>query len=574
MPLALYNVRLLCVFTGFVFAFSGVGVWLHQLQVDRHEELYGKARAIYTHTERRYGTRGAIRDVRGNLLAGNEHCKDILIEPRQIPPARRDDVLQRLSRYLQVPEATLQRRFSGAQVEVVVKRGVSLRRAEALQNQGIPGIRLIQSHRRFYPKGSLAAPLLGFTNEKNAGAYGMEQICDSFLRPRDGSVLYMRSRRGRQLYFAERRERSALDGRDVYLTIDEPLQHIVEEELAQLHKQFAPQYSYAIMADPASGAILAMAQLPSFDPNDRSRMDPKQWRNHMVSDVYHPGSAMKGISICGALEYGVVDLDDVFYCEKGLWWYGGKPLRDSGHHYKDLTVLEIVQKSSNIGTAKVTMRLGEVRFYQSLRRFGFGARTGIELPFESRGLLPPVKKWDKLSITRFPMGQGLAVTPLQMVQAYSAIANRGRMMQLFLIDRVVDPRTGRTIDRTMPRLKRMATTPRAAAKITRALKQVTREGGTATRAAVPGFATAGKTGTSQKLVNGTYEGHRKYVASFVGFVPADDPAFVLIVVADEPDASLGYYGGTVCGPTFKRISMRALRYLNVQPVVAIGEGMP
>ncbi len=573
MPLSSYNVRIACVFSGFLLCFGLLGGWLYQLQIRRHPEFYAQARRIYAERIERRGSRGPICDADGNLLAGTAFCKDVLAEPRRMPPSRRELIIWRLSRFLRVAPELLRRRFDSARVEIVVKRKVDFRRARALANQRIPGLRFIDSQFRYYPKGTLAASLIGFTNEKNEGVYGLERLCEQYVKPQIGSFVYEHDRLGRGLHHKKPTEPTALDGKAVYLTLREPLQHIVEEELARLVREYRPKYAYAVMANPKTGAVLALAQLPSFDPNDRRRMDPETWRSHLISDVYDPGSIMKGIAICGALEYGVVTLDTKIYCENGRWTYAGKVLRDS-HPYGWLTVREIVQKSSNIGTAKIALLMGEARLYQTLRRFGFGERTGIGLPDESAGIYRPLNRWDKLSITRFPIGQGISVTPLQMVQAYSALANHGRMMQLHLIARVADPGEGEVIFKTEAKLKRTAATRAAARKIVSALKLVTARGGTGRRGRVKGYQTAGKTGTSQKLVNGSYTGHGKYVASFIGFVPADDPAFVLLVVADEPQGN--YYGGTVCAPSFSRIAEQALRYLNVPPadVMLTREGRP
>ncbi len=561
MPLAEYNVRIGLVAVCFLAMFGGLAAWLHHLQVDRHDEFLAKAKQVYTQQRTRRGNRGNICDREGNVLAGTENCMDVMVEPRRIPPTERDAVITTLARLYTVDEKTLRQRFGSDQVEVVVERGVDYQRAVSLQNHKIPGVRFLDSQRRYYPKGSLAIHMLGFLRE-GKGVYGIEKVCDDWLQPLEGTITFERDRRGSKRLDKREAARTPLDGKDIYLTISEPLQHVVEAELANLVREWQPRYAYAIMADPKTGAIMAMAQIPTFDPNDRSTMKPAAWQNHAVSDVYEPGSTMKSVSICGALDYGVVNLTSEFYCEKGLWFYVGKPLRDSGHAYEWLTIEEIVMHSSNIGTAKASIQVGEARMNQIFLRFGFGQKTGIELPHESRGIYRRVSKWDNLSITRFPIGQGIAVTPFQMVQAYCALANGGEMMQVHLIDRVIDPNTGEVMFRNIPKFKRTVAKPSAVYDIVQAMKRVVSSDGTASKAAVPGYEVAGKTGTSQKWDNArkTYESGR-YFASFIGFVPADDPAFVLLVVADEPQRK--HYGGTVCAPTFSRISAEALRYLNV-----------
>jgi cell division protein FtsI/penicillin-binding protein 2 len=363
-------------------------------------------------------------------------------------------------------------------------------------------------------------------------------------------------------------------GGDVYLTIEEPIQHTVEQELDLIMETFKPLAAYAVMADPRTGRILAMAQRPTFDPNDRSpgNMAPEKWINRVVSTGFEPGSVMKGISVAGAIDYGVVTLDHVFDCEKGYWVYARRPLRDS-HRFEDLSVLEILQHSSNIGTAKIALEMGERRLYQTLWRFGFGQRTGTGFDDEGTGLLRPVNRWDGLSVTRFPIGQGILTTPLQLVQAFSALANNGNMMQLRVVDRVADPTTGET-KLFPPVLRRRVVAHESAIRdVVTALKMVTTDDGTASKAAIEGYEVAGKTGTAQKYIREELPDHKgytgyysnsKYVGSFIGFVPADDPAFVLLVSVDEPTEG-GYYGGTVAAPSFRRIAASTLRYLQIPP---------
>ncbi len=538
---------------------------VYKIQVQRHESLYHKAKSKYTASRTWSGKRGHIFDRHGNPLVGNLECKDIRADLTRMPKNehKRHRIIQTLSRILDVDMTVLERRFASKASEVVVKNRVDIELAAKVEELRIPGIRFIDKQRRFYPKSKLLANVLGFTDLNNHGVYGVEKRWDTELSPKPVKQIYERDRKGRAIRHHSPTLTAAVDGDDIYLTIDEPIQHFVEVELQAMVDKFAPQKAYAIMADPATGSVLAMAQYPTFDPNDRGDITPDQWRNHIASDVYDPGSTMKCISIAGALDYGVVTPGTVVDCENGQWIYWKRPLRDAGHAFGDLKVFEIVQKSSNIGTAKIALALGKPRLYQIFRRFGFGETTGLGLSNESRGILRKPKDWDGLSITRFPIGQGISVTPLQMVQAYCAIANKGRMMQLYLTDRTIDSVSG-AIKLTKPSVKRFVVREKAANQITSAMTLVTKEGGTATKAAVSGYDVAGKTGTSQKLVNGSYTGHGKYIASFIGFVPADNPAFVLLVIADEPSKK-SHYGGTVAGPTFRRIADRTLRYLNVPP---------
>jgi len=571
----------------FAMLFVGYGLLarhLYRLQVTRHDELRAKAQAKCLTSRTNLGQRGGIYDAIGNPLARNLACRDIFAEPRRFN-APREEVLQILSDVLGVDLRVLRTRCARADVagdrpvEVVIARQVDIRVAEALQKYELTGLRVVDSYRRFYPKRALMANLLGFLDDEGKGVSGIEQLMDAHLRPSSGRAVFERDRRGRRLEAGFYREQAARDGWDIYLTIQEPIQQIVEEELAVMCEAFGPKAAYALMLDPRTGAIMAWAQSPSFDPNDRSTMrDPANWQNAILTHGFEPGSIMKSVAVAGAIDYGIVSLNSRFYCERGCWFYGGRPLRDSGHRYEDMTVSEIIQKSSNIGTAKIALAMGDRRLYQVLSRFGFGQATGLGFrefgegapvlfPSEATGIFRDLPQWDTLSVTRFPIGQGILVTPLQMVQSYLALANDGVMMQPYIIDHIRDPKTGEE-RYSLPVAKGRVIRPETAAQITAAMKLVTQPGGTATRAAVAGYEVAGKTGTSQKWVNGPGGGFYAYdqcVGSFIGYVPADDPAFVLLVVADEPTRGGSRYGGIVAAPVFARVAERTLRYLQVAP---------
>lgn len=565
----IYVVRMVLVMLALLGGYAALIRHVYCVQILRHAELYEKARRRYTTQRIETGQRGGIYDVFGNCLAGNEACKDVLAEPRRFRDDRRE-IVETLARELRLdPRQVTQRlaladRAENPLVEVLVKRAASIREAETVAGFGFRGIRFIDTYRRAYPKGTLLANVLGFIDAEGRGVAGVEQLLDRALQPTEGVTRYERDRRGSPLETENRVSVAPTNGADVYLTIREPVQQIVEEELMAMVDAFKPRAAYAVMANPATGAIMAMAQYPTFDPNDRNHMAPENWRNRILSDGFEPGSVMKSIAVAGALDFGVVTLDDVFDCEGGMWVYARRPLRDAGHSYDDLTVREIIQKSSNIGVAKIALRMGENRLFQTFKRFGFGEPTGIGFAHEAPGIFRPVRQWDGLSITRFPIGQGILATPLQLVQAFGALANDGLMMQLQIVDRIVDPETG-VVEAFPPKIVRRAVRPQAARQITEAMILVTRKDGTATRAAVEGHDVAGKTGTAQKVVDGQYS-RQHFVASFIGYVPANAPEFVLLVAADEPSEK-SYYGGSVAAPTFSRIAEKTLRYLQVAPAI-------
>ncbi len=581
----IYKIRLSVVALLILLGFGLLAARMYQIQVLRHDTLFAKAKAQYTSSSTEKGNRGQICDIHGNLLAGNIAGRDIYAEPKKLG-AQLPFVTGYLCRKLNIPRAEMAEKISQAfrpqnpRVEVVIARGVDLRLAEEMAEEvakmrpPVRALRFEESTRRHYPKDSLMANTLGFIGGGGKGESGVEKAFDEELQPTTSRSRFLIDRKGSQIPFTENRM-TPRNGNNVYLTIDEVIQQAVEEELKAMVDKFHPTSAYAVMANPKTGAILALAQIPTYNPNDRKTMRPDEFRNRILEDAFEPGSIMKGVTITGALDWGLVTLETPIDCHNGMWFYAGKSLRDSGHRYGTLKVRNIVQVSSNIGTAKIALQLGNKRLYDLLDRFGFGKRTGLSLGTESPGIFRPLKKWDGLSVTRFAIGQGIAVTPLQMVQAYCAIANGGVMPQLHVLDRIEDSEahTFAVNDQRNKPKRTVVTNYRAITDITSALELVTHEGGTAPKAAVKGYEVAGKTGTAQKVVGGQYS-NSAYTASFIGFVPAENPAFVLLVVADEPDKRLAYYGGTVAAPTFSRIAEKTLRYMMIAPAKPDGEPAP
>jgi cell division protein FtsI/penicillin-binding protein 2 len=582
----LYILRLAVLLLPLFAGYAGLARHLYGLQVTRHATLLAEAQKCYTVRKRPCGQRGRVFDVSGQaMLAGNIICRDILAEPQRFPEGEQEDVIRTLSELLGVGRKTLRRRFNSGLVEVTVARGVDLDTVDALKRLNLPGIRWTDSFRRFYAKGQLLADMLGYVDYEGRGVYGLEYLLDDLLAPVAGSTVYERDRRGQRLQRGRYEvEREARDGMDVYLTIEEPIQRIVEEELERMGKEFGVQSAYAVMIRPQTGAVLAIAQYPSFDPNDRRTMVSSAcWGMGTIQHMFEPGSVMKGLSIAGALDFGVVGEHEKIDCEEtGRWVYGGGVLTDT-HHNGVLEVWEILRESSNIGAGKIGALMGNSRLYNTLRRFGLRERTGLGVrdligwrpPFdrgvgwsETSGLLKSTKHWYPITPTRIAIGYGVTVTPIQLASAYSALANGGVRMEPRLIDRMVHPVTRRVMN-IPPRVAGIAVRPETAAIMTRALVSVTGEEGTAPKAAVPGFQVAGKTGTAYRWISdkshrgGGYYSRSKYLASFVGYVPADKPEFVLAIMADEPNKQKGHYGGTVAAPTFSRIAARALRYLQV-----------
>ncbi len=570
----IYTVRMLLVGAVIFGAFFSLGMHYHHIQVERHEELYNKAQARYTESEKTQGERGRIYDRNGHLLVGNLACRDVLAEPARFTP-RRLEVIALLDAYLDVDRDVLVKRFSRALnpelnvVEVVVQRHVGIEKAQKLaeileRKNLLKGFRFVESTRRYYPKGELLANTLGFLNAEQEGACGIERLMDAQLQPSETQITYEVGRLGRQLNALRRPLKRSTDGADIRLTISEPIQQIVEEELERVGRKHEPNASFAVMMDPDTGQVMALAQRPTFNPNKRRNMSPQRWQNRAVTGGFEPGSIMKPLSIAGALDYGTVSVKDRYDCEQGAWYYAGEQLHDA-HQFGELYVPEIIQKSSNIGTAKIAVQMGDRRLYQTLRRFGFGQTTGIGFRNEAEGILRPPRRWSKIAVTRLAIGQGVLVTPLQLVQAYAAIANDGLMMEPQII-RGVEDSAGEIRQKPKPKVKQRAIRKASAKVMKNIMKLVTQEGGTAPEASIPGYEVAGKTGTAQKVIDGKYS-HEHYVSSFIGFVPAEDAEFVLLVTVDDPSKE-GYYASQVAAPAFQRIARKTLRYLQVSPEIA------
>jgi len=475
-------------------------------------------------------------------------------------------------------------RTLGRFAEVPLQRNVPLDKARAavdeLKARKIAGVRAVDSSRRTYPRGSMFANMLGFLDAEGRGVSGIEGLMDKLLKPQQGKVTFTRDRLGRPVDMGEIIVKEPQNGADIFLTIEEPLQLIAEEELATLVAEKHPVRAYALMMNPSTGAIMALAQYPSFNPNERATLtDPSRTANHILVQAYDPGSVMKPLSISGALDNGVVRLDSAFDCEQGAMHYGGKILHDT-HKYGMLSVAEIIQKSSNIGTAKIALQMGDQMVFETLDSYLFGRPTRLgfypannadarTFGNEAKGSFRKLANWDTLTVTRTPIGQGISCTILQLAQAWSALVNGGTMMQPYIIDRIVYP-DGQTVS-SVPREKHHVISPETEETIRSALVMVTQKGGTGTMAHVPGYRVAGKTGTSQLWIPGDkaqgIKGHYadKYcLASFIGYAPADAPRFLLIV-SSEGASCYPRTGGYVSGPTFRRIAARTLEYLQVPP---------
>lgn len=576
--------RMFVLFCLFLIFAAYLAYSLYTVQIKRHDELYRKARMKYTTVKRTAGNRGEIFDCDGNLLVGNIPCSDVCADPSLAGDAAKcREIAAFLAKRLKINandvyEKLMDKEIVSRQKDgtvkvrtrkfVIIKPRVDYEIAERLklesQKLGYKTVFFRETTKRNYPKNQLLANILGFTNidrDRIVAVIGLEKFFDKNMKSVQGESRFERSRDGLPLAYGNSQTQKDQDGFNVYLTIREPIQAILEEELDKLMLRCRPRAAYAVMVDPWTGDIIAVAQRPTFNPNDRNSITPEAWRNRIAEDTFEPGSVMKPFIVAGAIDQGIVTPDTRFDCENGLWFYGGKSLKDS-HPMGNLTVSEIIQHSSNIGTAKIALLMGNKKVDETIRSFGFGQRTGIPLKPETRGQVRPLSKWKKITISRVSIGQGIEVTPFQLARGYSMLANGGYPVKLRLVDRLENPVTG--IVNKLPQEKTLSLfkSPQTHQELLKMLISVTEPGGTARFAAVPGYHTAGKTGTAQKFVGKAYS-KKEYIANFAGFVPAHNPRFVLVVCADTPQG--GYYGGKVAGPTFRDIAERTLKYMNVKP---------
>lgn len=544
--------------------FAGLGVRLAFLHLKPSPETLSRIQSGRRMEEEIFGERGRILDRTGNILAVDVAARNLYVDQKVL---RESGDIQRTSRavadVLGMGLSEAWKLMDGERQYVKIQKYVREKTLEPLMGQGHKGLIFDRCSLRSYPKGALGAHVIGYSSfAAKDGCAGVELKMNSYLRGTPGLRVSQKDGRRHEIYSCRTVDIEPIPGADVHLTIDQQVQHFAEKALDELVQKYRPKGAWAIVQNVRSGEILAMASWPTFNPNRYN--DPKlpaEWmRNRAIGFGYEPGSVMKTVIIASALDGGYVSSRDVFDCEDGRWMYGGRALHDS-HGEGLLSVADILKKSSNIGAAKIALQMGNNKVYQCLKDFGFGSRTGIDLPGEEAGILWPVKNWSKISITRLAMGHEVNVTALQMLSALSAIANDGIRMRPYLVNRVVNAE-GHTVFQTLPSELGRPIRPDTAKLMRRLMARVTQPGGTGTKAAVRGYSVAGKTGTAQRvdLENGGYRG---YVASFGGFLPVENPAISIIVVADDPQGA--HYGGTVCGPAFQQIADQSVRYLRISP---------
>lgn len=508
--------------------------------------------------------RGAIYDRTGEPMAISLDVDSVYIEPKRA--TKPVETAKLLAATLSLPYSLVKEKFDSDKGFLWLKRQITPEESEILRKRlrelKLDGVGFAKEHRRYYPNAQLGAQVIGFTGLDPDGLEGVElRYNASLLGPGNGILVTEKDNLGRGIGASGKQNDGSTAGSNLYLTIDRNLQYIAEKELAEGVRSSGSKAGCVIVMDPATGKVLAMASQPDFNPNAVSRYRPENWRNRALSDAFEPGSTSKVFLVAAALNEKVVQPGQLINCENGSYTVGGKTIHDHSGHGA-LTVTEILKYSSNIGSAKIGKRLERERLHKYLTGFGFGTQTGIDLPGETGGMLRKPSRWFEIDLAAISFGQGLTVTPLQVATAFGAIANGGKLMRPYVVERIAE--ADGTERHIAPKVVRQVVSRETSNIMRDMLMSVTEKGGTGTLAVVPGYRTAGKTGTAQKAdpLTGGYSADKR-VATFAGFIPAENPKLVVLALLDEPKGQV--YGGLVAAPIFSRVAAQSLQYLGVPP---------
>jgi cell division protein FtsI/penicillin-binding protein 2 len=533
---------------------------LVDLQVGGHEKFLKLAAEKHGFKQPIFARRGAIYDRHGEALAVNVPVRTVTADATRMKnPAA---VAHVAAPFLGMKESELASKLSTKRPYVVIQNGVSELDAtammKALEAAKLQGLYLEEGAQRIYPNGKMLCHVLGFVDHSGHGVDGIEKTFDQALAGRNGYRHVEHDRKGVEIVLYRGQEEQAEHGKNIYLTIDMGLQAIVEKELDNAMAIYKPVGATAILVDPMTGEILAMASRPNYDPNHVNQATPEEMRNRAITDMYEPGSVFKIVAVAGAMNEKIVTENTPIFCEYGHFLYGKKVLKEASHEaFGEISVKDVLVHSSNIGAAKIALKMGGEKYYEYVRRFGFGEKTKIQLPGEISGLVNPPSRWDQLTLTRMAMGQSIAATPIQVIMAMSTIANRGKLMTPQLIQN----------NNKLPAdssLRREVVSSAVAEVVNSALSDVVSRRGTALQAKIEGYTVAGKTGTAQKInPHGGYLNDR-YIVSFAGYLPAEHPCLASLVVVDDAHvSSSANYGGLVAAPIFAKIGEASAHYLDL-----------
>lgn len=550
--------RIFVVFLGLLLFFIWEGITLAHLHLADH------AKISHPYVREFKGLRGRIFDRNGeaNPLALSVPVWEFFLDPKVVE-TNKETIAEVVSRNLKVePDWVMEqfKRTGAGSRHIKLGRSNDREIHDALLTfRGIGADEIII---RKYPYGKAMSHVLGFVNAMDVGGAGIEQTLNTELSGAPGVIRGEKDAKQREIYSRRNTYAPPIPGHDVHLTLDLNIQNEVEKALREVIEKFHATRGWSIVEKVHTGEILSLATYPDYEPENYTKYTEDEYKNYALCSVYEPGSIMKAITASAFLNERLGTPNTLINAEQGIWFYAGKPLRDHATGY--ITVSRAIKKSSNIVCAKIGLMLGDHRLYAYLRAFNFGSKFNIGLPGEEAGILPNPKnrnRWSKLTPTRITIGQGIGVTGLQMVSAYSALANEGKMMQPYIIDKIVTA-NGEVIRKSIPKVIGRPVRPEVAREVCQMLKGVTEPDGTGRRAAVRGYSVAGKTGTAQKAGCGGYS-HTDYYASFVGFVPSQDPVFTLLITVEKPQPQ--HTGGFVAAPVFSKLAGRIAQYLEIPP---------
>jgi cell division protein FtsI (penicillin-binding protein 3) len=548
--------RLALVMIGITLWCAFILIRLIQLQIVEHESFSQRAAKGQQISRSIHAPRGIIYDSRMYELATSVSVSTAVAEPRRI--ADIPETAQKLASILQLNPQELTRRMMDPARRnfLVVKRRIDPRAEAQIESLGIGGVYLIDESMRVYPNRELASHTLGFVNMNGDGGAGLELRYDRELKGEEG--LYSFDIDARRRSFRVKVDKPPVQGNSLILSIDKSIQYIVDRELSAAAEKANARSGTVIVMESDTGRILALSNYPSFNSNNYNEYDAEFWRNRAVSDLYEPGSTFKVVVAAAALEAGLTHPNEIIDCQMGSITIGRHTFRDH-RGYGRLSFSEILEVSSNVGAVKLGLRLGEQRLHEAVRDFGFGSRTGVDLPGEIVGLVRDWQRWSGLSIGAISFGQEVGVTSMQMLTAMNTVANGGFRVRPSIVDHVIDENGDLVRSHPPERVRIMS--PRTAETVSNAFEGVVIRG-TGKRAALEGYRAAGKTGTAQKIVDGQYS-KSKYIASFIGYAPLPHPRITVLVQIDEPKG--GYYGGDICAPIFRKISQEIMLQLKVPP---------
>jgi len=552
--------RIITVFCFFILIFFIIILRAYQLQIIEREKLTRLIEKQYLKYVKLQPKRGTIYDRKKRELAVSLEVNSLYARPGKIKNKRK--VAEELSPILKISYRNLKRKLESDRPFVWLKRRILPSQSIKIKNLNLEGIGFIEESKRFYPNRELASHCLGFAGIDNKGLEGIELQYDSYLKGKPGYLLVERDALGRNIYSQNIKQIGATKGYNLQLTIDKNIQYIIEKSLEEGVEKNEAKAGIAIVMVPQTGEILALAVRPTFNPNNFWDYSPSQWRNRAVTDAFEPGSTFKIFLISSALEERIFQPQDIFYCENGSYFLEDRVIHDL-HKYGWLTLTKIIKYSSNIGACKIAENLGKKRFYCYIRKFGFGSKTGIDLPGETNGLLSLPYKWSLINLGTISFGQGISISPIQLITAFSAIANGGILMRPYLVKTIFNDR-GEIIKEFQPESRGRIIAKSTADQVTSILKTVVEKGGTGEKAFIPGFEIAGKTGTAQKIdPKGKHYSNQLVVSSFIGFLPADDPKIAILIIIDEPKGIP--YGGIVAAPIFRETTSKIIPYLRIIP---------